>query len=204
MPGAVVQIGVATAMGAAARVAVGLDAAGAGLVLGLALSVASTVVVLRALEERSAVRKRERPHRDRVAGRRGPGDGADAGAAAGAGGMAGATPAAGRMPGRQRQHLALLMAITLVKIAVLPRRSSASPGPRVVPWMLRQAARTGSHELFTLAVLAVSIGIAYGAVGALRRVVRARRVLRRRRAEQLRAEPSRRRGSRCRCSMRSP
>jgi CPA2 family monovalent cation:H+ antiporter-2 len=32
-----------------------------------------------------------------------------------------------------------------------------------VPWLLSQAARSGSHELFTLAVLAVAIGIAYGA-----------------------------------------
>jgi CPA2 family monovalent cation:H+ antiporter-2 len=30
-----------------------------------------------------------------------------------------------------------------------------------VPWILQQAARTGSHELFTLSVLAVSLGIAY-------------------------------------------
>ena len=36
-------------------------------------------------------------------------------------------------------------------------------GPRVMPWLLRQAARTGSRELFTLAVLALSVGIAFGA-----------------------------------------
>ena len=34
-------------------------------------------------------------------------------------------------------------------------------GPRLMPWLLRQAARTGSRELFTLAVLAASIGIAF-------------------------------------------
>jgi CPA2 family monovalent cation:H+ antiporter-2 len=34
-------------------------------------------------------------------------------------------------------------------------------GPRVVPWILQQAARSGSHELFTLAVLAIALGIAY-------------------------------------------
>jgi CPA2 family monovalent cation:H+ antiporter-2 len=35
-------------------------------------------------------------------------------------------------------------------------------GPRVLPWMLRQVARTGSRELFTLALLAAALGIAYG------------------------------------------
>jgi len=36
-------------------------------------------------------------------------------------------------------------------------------GRRVLPWMLWQVARTGSRELFTLAVIAAAIGIAYGA-----------------------------------------
>ena len=35
-------------------------------------------------------------------------------------------------------------------------------GQRVVPWVLGQVARTGSRELFTLAVLAIALGIAYG------------------------------------------
>src|SRR5262249_33776527 len=35
-------------------------------------------------------------------------------------------------------------------------------GTRVVPWILTQVARTGSRELFTLAVLAVALGIATG------------------------------------------
>ncbi len=36
-------------------------------------------------------------------------------------------------------------------------------GKRVLPWLLWQVARTGSRELFTLCVLAVAIGIAFGA-----------------------------------------
>ena len=36
-------------------------------------------------------------------------------------------------------------------------------GPRVLPWMLKQVARTGSRELFTLCVLAVALGVAFGA-----------------------------------------
>src|SRR5215203_5204702 len=51
LPGAVVQIATATAIGAGIALFWGWSL-GAGLVLGLALSVASTVVLLRALEER--------------------------------------------------------------------------------------------------------------------------------------------------------
>ena len=35
-------------------------------------------------------------------------------------------------------------------------------GPRVVPWLLTMVARTGSRELFTLSVLAIALGIAFG------------------------------------------
>jgi CPA2 family monovalent cation:H+ antiporter-2 len=54
VPGAVAQIVIATAIGAAMAMMWGWPL-GAGLVLGLALSVASTVVLLRALDERNAV-----------------------------------------------------------------------------------------------------------------------------------------------------
>ncbi|MDR2014606.1 MAG: Kef family K(+) transporter [Azoarcus sp.] len=37
-------------------------------------------------------------------------------------------------------------------------------GQRVIPWLLWQVARTGSRELFTLAVVSIAIGIAYGAL----------------------------------------
>ena len=36
-------------------------------------------------------------------------------------------------------------------------------GKRLLPWLLRQVAKTGSRELFTLSVLVFAIGIAYGA-----------------------------------------
>jgi CPA2 family monovalent cation:H+ antiporter-2 len=154
VPGAVGQIAVATAMGAVLALSWGWSVSSA-LVLGLALSVASTVVVLRALEERGAVESANGriaiawlvvedlamvltlvllPPLAGVAG----------GAAAGGG------------------SLFLLITITLVKIVVFLAIVSVA-GPRVVPWILQQAARSGSHELFTLAVLAVSLGIAYGA-----------------------------------------
>ena len=158
VPGAVGQIVVATGIGALVAHTWGWSL-GAGLVLGLALSVASTVVVLRALEERGAV--------ESANGRIAiawlvvedlamvltlvvlP---ALAGLAGGAAGVDHATAADG--------NLLLLIAVTLGKIALV-LALVAIVGPRVVPWILQQAARTGSHELFTLAVLAVSLGIAY-------------------------------------------
>ena len=66
------------------RPALGLGL-GAGLVFGLALSVASTVVLLRALEARRLLEIRAGPRRGRLARGRGPGHGARARAAAGAG-----------------------------------------------------------------------------------------------------------------------
>src|SRR3546814_8392046 len=36
-------------------------------------------------------------------------------------------------------------------------------GRRVMPWLLWQVTRTGSRELFTLAVITTAISIAYGA-----------------------------------------
>jgi monovalent cation:H+ antiporter-2, CPA2 family len=160
IPGAVGQIAVATAMGALLAATWGWPLH-AGLVLGLALSVASTVVVLRALEERSAL--------ETANGRIAvawlvvedlamvltlvllP-------ALAGLAGTVPADPAHAAPQG----NLLLVMAITIAKIGVFLALAVVA-GPRVVPWLLSQAARTGSRELFTLAVLAVSIGIAYGA-----------------------------------------
>jgi K+:H+ antiporter len=158
IPGAVVQIVVATAMGTALALSWGWSLP-AGLVLGLALSVASTVVVLRALEAQGSVESAN-------------------GRIAIAwlvvedlamvltlvllpalAGLSGANA----VPGTEAPStgtLLVLMAITLAKIAVF-LAVAVFVGPRAVPWLLRQAARTGSHELFTLAVLAVSIGIAF-------------------------------------------
>jgi CPA2 family monovalent cation:H+ antiporter-2 len=130
---------------------------GGGLVLGLCLSVASTVVLLKALEERNAVGT---PN-GRIA--------------VGwlivedlvmvlvlvllppvAGMLGGHVPEADGSGG----NVWLNLAMTLGKIGAFVALAVIL-GPRVVPWMLRMVARTGSRELFTLAVLAVAIGIAY-------------------------------------------
>src|SRR5512147_1857438 len=157
--GPVVQIVVATAIGAAMATLWGWSLGG-GIVLGLCLSVASTVVVLKGLEERNEVA---------VANGR---------VAIGwlvvedltmvlvlvllpalAGALGGKVP--GGVEHAEGGSLALSLLITLVKVGAFGAIVLVG-GPRALPWLLRQVARTGSRELFTLAVLTLSIGIAFG------------------------------------------
>ena len=159
IPGAIAQIAVATAIGAGIALAWGWSF-GASLVLGLALSVASTVVLLRALEERNAL--------DTVNGRIAVGwlvveDLVMVLALVLLAALAeplGGDPrgVAARVAG---DSLGLTLAFTVGKVALFIA-IVVLIGKRVVPWLLEQAARTGSRELFTLSVLAVALGIAYG------------------------------------------
>jgi monovalent cation:H+ antiporter-2, CPA2 family len=157
VPGAVGQIVIATAIGAAVAATWGWSLGG-GLVLGLALSVASTVVLLKALDERNTL--------------------ATANGRIAVGWLIVEDlamvltlvllPALAGLLGGKAAHAAggfdssllLTLAITLGKLVVFGA-IVLTIGPRVVPWILSQAARTGSHELFTLSVLAVALGIAY-------------------------------------------
>ncbi|WP_062381263.1 YbaL family putative K(+) efflux transporter [Demequina pelophila] len=150
LPGAIAQMTVATALGTGLGLALGwsLDAS---LLFGLALSVASTVVMLRALEERQLL--------DTRAGHIAVGwlivedlamvlalvvvpvlatDGATAGAVAGE------------------------LAWTLVKVGGFAA-IMLIVGTRAIPWLLARVADAGSRELFTLAVLAIGLGVAVGA-----------------------------------------
>ncbi|EIQ00932.1 Kef-type K+ transport system, predicted NAD-binding component [Opitutaceae bacterium TAV1] len=167
VPGAVGQIVIATVIGAGMAMLWGWSF-GAGLVLGLSLSVASTVVLLKALDERNAVSTPNGriavgwlivedlamvlvlvllPAFAGLLGGQAPVDGHAAhGAAGGDGGGPG---------------LLLTLVITLAKVGAFVAIAMIF-GPRVVPWILRQVARTGSRELFTLSVLAVALGIAFG------------------------------------------
>lgn len=159
VPGAVLQIGLATLLGALLAKAFGWTW-GQGLVLGLSLSVASTVVVLKALEARNAVSS--------VNGRITVGwliveDLAMVLALvllpAFAEALGGHVPAdAHGHGGGGSLGAALLQTLIRVSAFVLIVMFF---GPRVMPWLLRQVARTGSRELFTLCVLAVAIGIAF-------------------------------------------
>ncbi|MDK6078302.1 YbaL family putative K(+) efflux transporter [Massilia varians] len=152
LPGALLQIGVATVMG------IGLAhwwgwGLGAGLVFGLALSVASTVVLLRALEARGVL--------DSMNGRiavgwlvvedlvmvlvlvmlpalSGPlGGRGDAGAEL--------WPALGKTLLQVGAFVAFMLVV----------------GRKIFPWFLWRVAKTNSRELFTLSVIAAAVGIAF-------------------------------------------
>jgi CPA2 family monovalent cation:H+ antiporter-2 len=157
LPGAVVQITVATVLGMAVSATWGWSLA-AGLVFGLALSVASTVVLLKALEHRGVL--------DSVNGRIAIGwlivedlvmvlvlvllpamsvwlgDNVN--------------PAE---PAGERTLLATF-GLTVGKVAVFIVLMLVA-GRRLFPWLLWQIARTGSRELFTLCIVAAAVGIAY-------------------------------------------
>jgi CPA2 family monovalent cation:H+ antiporter-2 len=153
LPGAVAQITVATAIGAGLARWWGWDLA-AGLVFGLATSVASTVVLLRALEQRNEV--------DTEQGRIAVGwliveDLVMILALV-------LLPVLGELTSGGElapSTVALSLGTTLLKVGLFVAVMLVG-GRRVVPWILGQVARTGSRELFTLAVLAIALGIAYG------------------------------------------
>jgi monovalent cation:H+ antiporter-2, CPA2 family len=159
VPGALAQVTVATAIGVGVALSWGWSP-GAGLVLGLALSCASTVVLLRALDERNAL--------DSVNGHIAVGwlvveDLVMVLALVLLPAMTGPLGAdahglAARLAG---DSIGLALALTVGKLAAFIALVFLV-GTRVVPWALEQVARTGSRELFTLAVLALALGIAYG------------------------------------------
>jgi CPA2 family monovalent cation:H+ antiporter-2 len=161
LPGAVAQISAATAMGAAVAHWWWGWTWGAGIVFGLALSVASTVVLLRALEARGIL--------DSIDGRIAVGwliveDLAMVLALVIL--PAFAIPLGGSVAGAGEQgtssSLWVAIGVTLLKVSAFVGLMLVV-GARVVPWLLERVARTGSRELFTLSVLAVALGIAFGA-----------------------------------------
>ncbi len=161
LPGAAVQITLATVLGAAVSQLWGWTW-GEGIVFGLCLSVASTVVLLRSLEDRGLL------------------DSADGRIAVGwlivedlatvlvlvllpalaitLGGHP-VEVVEGAAAGRS---VAATLGITLAKVAAFVALMFLV-GRRAVPWLLERVARIGSRELFTLTVLAVALGIAVGA-----------------------------------------
>ncbi|MET4207989.1 YbaL family putative K(+) efflux transporter [Bradyrhizobium sp. LA2.1] len=163
VPGAVVQIAVATLMGLGLAWLMGWSV-GAGLVFGLALSVASTVVLLRALQERRLMET----DRGRIAvgwlivedlamvlvlvlfpaiaSLQGGGD----------------KPAFEPLAAQAGFGLAGIVMLTLAKIIVFIGLMLVV-GRRVIPWILHYIAHTGSRELFRLGVLAIALCIAFGA-----------------------------------------
>lgn len=156
VPGALGQIAVATLMGMGLAHVMGWPLMG-GLVFGLALSVASTVVLLRALQGANLVET----DRGRIA----------VGwlivedlvmvlalvllpALAGVLNQADASASAADL-------LAPLLG-TLLKVAGFVALMLVV-GRRVIPWALHWVVHSGSRELFRLAVLAIALGVAFGA-----------------------------------------
>jgi CPA2 family monovalent cation:H+ antiporter-2 len=157
LPGALVQIAVATAMGSGLAWFWGWPLA-AGLVFGLALSVASTVVLLRALEGRGLL--------ESVNGRIAVGwlvveDLVMVLALV-------LLPALAGLDGNADTHgaaattrpLWLALLLTLGKVAAFVVLMLVG-GRKLFPWLLWQVARTGSRELFTLCVIAAAVSIAF-------------------------------------------
>lgn len=157
LPGAVVQMAVATALGAfAGHVWWDWDW-GAAIVFGLSLSVASTVVLLKALEARGLL--------ESMNGRIAVGwlvveDLAMVLV------LVLLPPLAGTLGGNETietgSSLLMTLGSTLLQVTVFVAFMLVV-GRRLFPWLLWQVARTGSRELFSLCVIAAAVSIAYGA-----------------------------------------
>ncbi len=155
LPGAIVQIVVATAMGTVTAMLWGWSF-GHGLVFGLCLSVASTVVLLRALDSRGLL--------DSVNGRIAVGwliveDLVMVLV------LVLLPPMAAILGGRadtgSTEGIGMTLLVTFAKVGsfiVL----MLLVGRRLFPRLLWMVAKTGSRELFTLCVLAAALGVAYG------------------------------------------
>jgi CPA2 family monovalent cation:H+ antiporter-2 len=160
LPGAVAQIAVATALGAGLAALWGWPFVD-GLVFGLALSVASTVVLLRALETRNAVNS----DNGRIA----------VGwlvvedlvmvcvlvvLPATADLLKGPAPD-GAGSGPESSNVVTALSFTLLKVSAFIA-IMLLVGRRFFPWLIKQVERTESRELFTLAAAALALGVAFG------------------------------------------
>jgi monovalent cation:H+ antiporter-2, CPA2 family len=164
IPGALLQMALATGLGMALAFGWGWSP-GAGLVFGLALSAASTVVLLRVLQTQGTLSSE--------AGR----------IAVGwlivedlimvlvlvllpafAGALASQAPGNGDVP--QSAHLGsilLIVGMTLAKVAAFLAVMLLA-GKRLLRWVLRRVAQVGSDELLVAALGAIALGVAYCAV----------------------------------------
>jgi monovalent cation:H+ antiporter-2, CPA2 family len=151
VPGAIAQISVATALGTGVALSWGWSLP-TGLVFGLALSVASTVVLIKALEQRGLLQSLN----GRIA----------------IGWLVVEDvvmvlvlvllPAAAGLLNGGGAELFLPFLWTLAGVTLFVTLMLVA-GRRLLPWLLWQIAGTGSRELFTLFVVAAALGIAYGA-----------------------------------------
>ena len=164
LPGAIVQIVVATLLGLGLAVLMGWTV-GAGFVFGLALSVASTVVLLRAMQERRLMET----ERGRIA----------VGwlivedlamvlalvllpALANLLGVSSGIRVFESFPSFPHLGIPGAILLTIAKVALFVALMLVV-GRRLIPWILHHIAHTGSRELFRLAVLSIALCIAFGA-----------------------------------------
>ena len=158
IPGAVAQMLVATLLGMGVARLSGWPA-GAGFVFGLALSVASTVVLTRALQERHLMQT----DRGRIAvGWLVVQDLAMVLALVLIPALAGVLNANTTAALPAIEDVLRAAGITLAKVFAFVALMLVV-GRRVIPEILHYVAHTGSRELFRLAVLAIALGVAYGA-----------------------------------------
>ena len=154
VPGAIIQIVVASLIGALLGHALGWPWP-ASLVFGLARSVASTVVMVRAFQDRHLLET----ERGRLA----------------VGWLVVEDlvlilalvllPTAAMMAANDNvplSRVAFQLLVTLVKVGVFVTVMLVV-GRRLIPWLMHYTAHTGSRELFRLAVYAIAIGVAFGA-----------------------------------------
>ncbi|UYN98536.1 MAG: cation:proton antiporter [Devosia sp.] len=167
IPGAVAQMGVATALGAGLGLLLGWDLGGS-ILFGLALSVASTVVLLKALQDRRLIESEKGRIAvgwlivedlamvlalvlvPAIASLNGSGEGLH-------------DPFVSFVTRMLGMEIGLwgILALTVVKVAAFVGFMLVV-GRRVIPWALHVTAHTGSRELFRLAVLAIALGVAMG------------------------------------------
>ncbi|MGU3398133.1 YbaL family putative K(+) efflux transporter [Brucellaceae bacterium D45D] len=164
VPGALVQIATAAALGTGLGLLLGWDIE-AGMVFGLALSTASTVVLLRAMQERRLIDT----ERGRIA----------VGwlivedlamvmalvllpAVASVTGRADATAASDPIATWLGLGIGGIILLTIAKVALFVTLMLVV-GRKVIPWLLNVVVLTGSRELFRLGVLAIALGVAFGA-----------------------------------------
>ncbi|HEX4856807.1 MAG TPA: cation:proton antiporter [Limnobacter sp.] len=157
VPGAIVQMATATLLGMGVANFWGWPIA-QSLVFGLALSVASTVVLLKALEARGML--------------------TSANGQIAVGWLVVEDlamvlilvllpPLAGLLKGGELDpgtNLFFEIGFTLVKVTLFVALMLVV-GKRIIPWMLWHVAKTGSRELFTLSVIALAISLAFAAAG---------------------------------------
>jgi CPA2 family monovalent cation:H+ antiporter-2 len=156
IPGALAQIAAATLLGWGLAWLMGWSPIN-GFVFGLALSVASTVVLLRAMEERRLLETK----RGKIAvGWLIVEDLVTVVALV----LLPALAEALHSSAGESTHFTGILATlgwTLAKVSLFVA-VMLLVGRRVIPWTLERVAATGSREMFTLSVLAIALGVAFG------------------------------------------